>query len=157
MAFGGMKNIKHENSGAFFGAHSQKQFEYSNNEFRSLRNDNKISRQYHLHFQILMSWRFPRKISFLDDFSSAPQAPPPPPKSANFILIVVSQSNNEFEDFSAFPFSTISALGTASHFYVAMQGVSCAIDGTFFDGSSGTSHAIHGDGVVCHAAACYFR
>ena len=41
-------------------------------------------------FKILLSWRFPRKNSILDDFSSLP--PIPPLKTANFILIVVSPS-----------------------------------------------------------------
>ena len=37
--------------------------------------DNKI-----FTFKILLSWRFPRKQAFLDDFSSLPPRPPPPQK-----------------------------------------------------------------------------
>ena len=48
--------------------------------------DNKICT-----FKILLSWRFPRKQSFLDDFPLCPQGPPPL-KSENFIFIVVSPS-----------------------------------------------------------------
>ena len=43
-------------------------------------------------FKILLSWRFPRKQAFLDDFPLCPQGPPPPLESANFIFIVVSLS-----------------------------------------------------------------
>ena len=37
--------------------------------------DNKICT-----FKILLSWRFPRKIAFLDDFPQCPPGPPPPQK-----------------------------------------------------------------------------
>ena len=42
-------------------------------------------------FKILLSWRFPRKTAFLDDFPLYLH-PQPPLESANFISIVVSQS-----------------------------------------------------------------
>ena len=44
-------------------------------------------------FKILLSWRFPRKQAFLDDFPLCPQSPPPL-KSEHFIFIVVSPSLN---------------------------------------------------------------
>ena len=47
--------------------------------------DNKICT-----FKIILSWRFPRKTAFLDDFPLCP--PGPPLKSENFIFIVVSPS-----------------------------------------------------------------
>ena len=53
--------------------------------------DNKICT-----FKILLSWRFPRKQAFLDDFPLCPQGPPPL-KSENFIFIVVSPSLSFFE------------------------------------------------------------
>ena len=37
--------------------------------------DNKI-----FTFEFLLSWRFPRKQAFLDDFPLCPQGPPPPQK-----------------------------------------------------------------------------
>ena len=56
--------------------------------------DNKICT-----FKILLSWRFPRKQAFLDDFPLCPQGPPPL-KSENFIFIVVSPSLKELYDIS---------------------------------------------------------
>ena len=52
--------------------------------------DNKICT-----FDILLAWRFPRKIALWDEVPLCPPMPPPPPpplKSANFIFIVVSPS-----------------------------------------------------------------
>ena len=44
-------------------------------------------------FKIWLSWRFPRKTAFLDDFPLCRQWPPPPPlKNANSIFIVISPS-----------------------------------------------------------------
>ena len=61
---------------------------------RSLRNDNRISRQYNLHFQNFIVVAFPtkKKTVFWTIFLSAPNSPPPPSKTANFIFIVVSPS-----------------------------------------------------------------
>ena len=54
--------------------------------------DNKICT-----FNILLSWRFPRKTAFLDDFPLCPQDPPPgPSKTQNYIFIVVSWSLKNF-------------------------------------------------------------
>ena len=50
--------------------------------------DNKI-----IAFKILLSWRFPRKNSVLDNFPLCPLLTPPL-KNANFIFIVVSLSLN---------------------------------------------------------------
>ena len=58
---------------------------------RSLRHDNKISRQENLHFQKFIVTTFPMKNSVLDDFPLCPTAHPPL-KSANFNFIVVSLS-----------------------------------------------------------------
>ena len=55
---------------------------------RNLRDDNKISRQYKLHFQTFIVVAFPKKNSDLDDFPLCPI--PPPLKNANIIFIVVS-------------------------------------------------------------------
>ena len=57
------------------------------NIFRSLRHDNKISRQYHLHFQYFIVVAFPTKNSVLDDFSSLPQSPPPSKLQILFLLL----------------------------------------------------------------------
>ena len=57
---------------------------------RSLRKDNKISRQSNLHFQNFIVVAFPTKTSILGRFSSP--APNPPLQSENFIFIVVSPS-----------------------------------------------------------------
>ena len=60
---------------------------------RSLRNDNKMFRQYNLRFQNFIVVAFPtKKNSVLDDFPLCPQGPPPPSKTENFIFIVVSPS-----------------------------------------------------------------
>ena len=48
--------------------------------------DNKICT-----FKMLLSWRFPQKPAFLEDFPLCPQGPPPL-KSETFIFIVVSPS-----------------------------------------------------------------
>ena len=48
--------------------------------------DNKICT-----FKILLSWRFPRKTAFWDDFPVCPQGAPPS-KRKTFIFIVVSPS-----------------------------------------------------------------
>ena len=58
---------------------------------RSLRNDNKISRQLNLHVQNFIVVVFPTKNSILDDFLSATKAPPSS-KTQKFIFIVVSPS-----------------------------------------------------------------
>ena len=51
--------------------------------------DNKICT-----FKILLSWRFPRKNSVLDDFTLCPKSPPS--KSEAFIFIVVSPPLNHW-------------------------------------------------------------
>ena len=62
------------------------------NEDRSLRHDNKLSRQKHLHFQNFIVVALPMKNSvFFTIFPLCPQCPPPL-KTANFIFIVVSPS-----------------------------------------------------------------
>ena len=45
--------------------------------FRSLRNDNKITRRSNFHFQNFIVVAFPTKNSVLDDFPLCPQGPPP--------------------------------------------------------------------------------
>ena len=60
-------------------------------KIRSLRNDDKISRQSNLQFQNFIVVAFPTKTSVFARFSSLPPNPPPL-KSENFIFIVVSPS-----------------------------------------------------------------
>ena len=60
---------------------------------RSLRNDNKISRQKtYCTFKIVLSWFFPRETAFLDGFPLCPQFPSL--KNANLTFITVSPSLN---------------------------------------------------------------
>ena len=54
--------------------------------------DNKICA-----FKTILSWRFPRKTAFLDDFPLCPQSPPFS-KTADFIFIVVSPSLKHVRD-----------------------------------------------------------
>ena len=69
---------------------SQRQNDYINN--RSLRNENKISRQSNLHFQNVIVVALPTKNSIFGKiFLSAPQGPPLS-KSRNCLFIVVSPS-----------------------------------------------------------------
>ena len=67
-------------------------------ENRSLRNDNKISRQYNLHFQKKVVVAFPtKKNSVLDDFPLCPQFPPPA-KNRKFYFycrLAVSEKNKQ--------------------------------------------------------------
>ena len=53
--------------------------------------DNKIST-----FKILLSWRFPRKQAFLDDFPLCPQGPPPQKRKFYFYCrLAVSDTSLE--------------------------------------------------------------
>ena len=49
--------------------------------------DNKICT-----FKMLLSWRFPRKAAFLDDFPLCPRGPPPSKVQTFYLFIVVSPS-----------------------------------------------------------------
>ena len=75
--------------------------------------DNKICS-----FKILLSWRFPRKNSVLDDFPLCPQGPPPS-KSENFIFIVVSPSLIFGSAFRQTPQASIPPLNR--HLYVTSK------------------------------------
>ena len=54
---------------------------------RRLRNDNKISRQWNLHFQNCIVMAFPTKNSVLDYFLSLSPRPPPPQKAKSLFLL----------------------------------------------------------------------
>ena len=52
--------------------------------FRSLRHDNKTSRQYNFHLQNFIVVAFPTENSVLDNFPLCPPAHPPPPEKRKF-------------------------------------------------------------------------
>ena len=54
-------------------------------------------------FKMLLSWRFPRKQAFLDDFPLCPQRPPPPPKQTFYFYCRLAVSDSTRCEMRFFP------------------------------------------------------